>query len=499
MTGLPPPGMILVRHLGRGRLGATALCRDSAGAEVVVTALEATPTDAILRRQLEAEIGAAAAAFDHPCAVTPRLLSGQGHQMYLVQPYLAGGALGSDSVPADEAVVGAVRLIAALAQAQSAGMLHGDIRPANVLRTSDGAWVLSGGGVLHAVGRLSPGAVSPDSLFAAPEYFGGESLGAAADVYGLGATLYAALVGHAPHVEAAGESTGSLYAARLGVPPELPLAVPAVLASLIARMLASDPAERPALTEVDHVLRSIAPTVTQLPPPPSAQTLAPPPRPVVRLAVTEPAAIAAAGRQRTLVAGIAIGALFLAGAGAVAASNGGEDPGTLVAATASPGLGQTSAPVVPTPASATPVAKAGNTAAATIRAGLAPAQTALFMYKGRLTLVWVMNAIASDLARFDLYSIRRDGSGRTGPFTGNIGERPLPGARKVLVYFFELDPPPKPCVRIVAVTRSGSKVPDNRTTCVTKPPATLRDYAADVYEDFLRQQQTMPAPDVKRT
>lgn len=342
-----PSGYTVVRELGHGRLGPTSLCRTAGGDEVVVTALGVRPASERARGELTSELQAAAAAFKHPCAVAVRLVGDDA--LWLIQPYLAGGALGSAALGPDAVTIGGVRLTTALASGHAAGMLHGDVRPSKVLRNADGAWLLAAGGVAHAVDRASSDAGSqPDPLFAAPELFSGEQPGAAADVYSLGATLYAALTGQAPHAEAARDGVGALHAARLRPPPELPLSVPASLAALIARMLAADPAERPALSEVDQVLRSLAPAGSSLPPPVPSRVVPPPPRPAVRLAVTEPAAVAAASKRRTLVAAIAIGAVFLASAGALAATSG-EDETQLAAAvggtpTATPATAPTPAP-----------------------------------------------------------------------------------------------------------------------------------------------------------
>jgi hypothetical protein len=335
-----PPGFTVIRELGAGRLGSTALCRDPGGVEVVVTVLGARPADEAARQELESELAAAAAAFGHPCAVLSALVTA-GDSLWLQQPYLVGGPLGSSPVDANTAATGGTRLTAVLAQGHAAGMLHGDVRPANVLLDGDGAWHLAGGGVAHAAARVGVVA-SPAPLFAAPESFSGEQLGAAADVYSLGATLYAALVGTAPHADAARGGAGALYSARLGPPPELPRSVPVTLAALVRRMLAPDPAERPTLVEVDQVLRGLAPAGVALLPPIRVREEPAAPRPAVRLVMTEPAAVAAASKRRTLIAAAAIGAVFIAGAGAVAATSGDDKSGVELAAGSAP-------TVIPTP------------------------------------------------------------------------------------------------------------------------------------------------------
>lgn len=455
----PPPGYTVVRELGRGRLGATSLCRDLAGTEVVVTALEVRLSKGRARSELESELGAAAAAFDHPCAVGARV-AGEGEDLWLLQPYFAGGALGSSSLAPDVVVVGGVRLAAVLAHAHATGMLHGDLRPSNVLRSSDGQWLLAMGGVAHAVGRAgSDIGAQPDPLFAAPEYFNGEQPGAAADVYSLGATLYAVLVGQAPHAEVAHDGVGALYAARLGPPPELPLSVPAPLAAVIARMLAADPAERPALSEVDQVLRSLAAAGATLPPGVWARAVSPAPRPAVRIATTEPEVAAAASKRRTLAAAAAIGAVFVVAAGVVAATNGG-DGAELVAAS---GPTPSPSPAVTTPAE--PVrGTTGQAAGAGVTQGYVPARIAVFEYRGQLAVIWTMATTAKTVTNFKVYAAEADGSGR---------EDELPGKGLAIdkrVYFFVFGPkvPLSKCVQIEPVVKRGSPTPagDNRNVCV---------------------------------
>ncbi len=374
-----------------------------------------------------------------------------------------------------------------------------------VTETVTGCWPRA---VAHAVGRAgSDASAQPDPLFAAPEYFGGEQPGAAADVYSLGATLYAALVGSAPHAEAARDGVGALYAARLAALTEFPPAVPAALAALIARMLFPDPAERPALSEVDQVLRSLVPAGVALPPLVPTRAVPVPPRPAVRLVVTEPAAVAAAGKRRTLVAAVAIGALFLVGAGAVAATSGeDQDQADLAAVVgaapaASPAVTPTPVPTATTPKpkkkapekapeKAPQSATANGPASGSVGQATAPprgvgmstkdARTAglvadrikVFEYKDRLVVLWDMVPLAPEIVRFDLYTV-----------PGKSGGKPiydgteLKGIEGTYGHVFKIDVNPSRCVQIAYVVTDGAPLSDGRTTCASEPNAKKQDTA----------------------
>ncbi|MCK6501840.1 protein kinase [Myxococcota bacterium] len=142
-------------------------------------------------------------------------------------------------------------LLRTLARVHEAGVVHRDVKPGNVLVTADGQAVLLDFGLARgdAVGPTitRTGAVMGTPRYLAPEQLVGERAGPRADLYAVGVMLYEALAGCPPH-EA--DDLEGLWRLRLRETP-LPLdrrvpELPPNLVELVARLLAIDPAARPA-------------------------------------------------------------------------------------------------------------------------------------------------------------------------------------------------------------------------------------------------------------
>ncbi|MFO0808948.1 MAG: serine/threonine-protein kinase [Gemmataceae bacterium] len=191
---------------------------------------------------------------------------------YLVMEYLDGPTLedlvreGGPLSPA-RAVHLLRQVCGALAEAHAAGLVHRDLKPGNVIVASlggqpDVAKLLDFGLVqdLSAVTdeRLTQtGTVLGTPAYMSPEQAAGESaVDARGDVYSLGAVAFFALTGRPPFL---GKTVGLLLAAHRSEPPpsltDLRPDVPADLATVVARCLAKDPADRyPAAAALDRAL-----------------------------------------------------------------------------------------------------------------------------------------------------------------------------------------------------------------------------------------------------
>jgi len=482
-----PAGYVLVRVLGEGRTGSALLCGAPGGREVVLRAIDPQGRTGDDIAALATELRALAAAADHPCAVrTTRVWTENSVRLYTEQEFCPGKSLaGRAPVPPADAVVGASRLAAALAHLHARGVLHGDVRPSNVLIDANGDWRLADAGLDHAL------AVGPAADYAAREARGWEPPGPPADVYGLGATLHAALTGQPPAAPAGRTD-----------PPVLPAGAPPALGSLISRMLADDPADRPALSEVDQVLRSLvaATAPERVPPPLPARGSPVPPRPTVK-GLPEPPATAA-GRRRGVAIAVGAAVLFFAGAGAVVATNGGADNGAAELAGAAPLATSATGAQSTSPAQPSPVARAArpspvpgtspDASGALVDQGLIPYRIAVFVYKGRLAVLLHMQRISSNLKKLRVYSVKPDGSDRR-PGDDSFSDLTPRSEPRSIAFFFEPDVSTRRCVQIDPVLRAGHEFSDARIVCVRPLSAGDRILADDGWAAYAATQSTEPA------
>lgn len=188
----------------------------------------------------------------HPGIVRLLDVLDDGDDLVLVMPYLPGGSLADrvarhGPLPADEVASLARQLLDALAAAHRAGVVHRDVKPANVLFDADGWPHLADFGVAATgdttAGLTAHGWVVGTPEFMAPEQARGERPGPAADVFSLGATLVHATTGRSPY--GAGDPHAELLRAAAGRVDPLPRSLPPALRRLLGAMLERHPDRRP--------------------------------------------------------------------------------------------------------------------------------------------------------------------------------------------------------------------------------------------------------------
>ena len=148
-------------------------------------------------------------------------------------------------------------VLAALGAAHAEGVLHRDVKPANILVGPDGRIVLTDFGIARAVDGptlTAAGALVGSPSYIAPERARGGLSSPAGDLWGLGASLYAAVEGHPPFERDAPLAT--LTAVVLDEPEEAARAGP--LWPVISGLLRKDPDERFDAAETERLLREVS-------------------------------------------------------------------------------------------------------------------------------------------------------------------------------------------------------------------------------------------------
>jgi tRNA A-37 threonylcarbamoyl transferase component Bud32 len=167
----------------------------------------ANTADPALRRRFESE-ARTAAQFIHPNAVTIFDAGSDNGSLYLVMELVSGGSLAqrlADSGPMapDRVALLGAQVAAALAAAHAAGIIHRDVKPANVLLDDDANAKLADFGIARRFDELadamtSAGMVVGTRHYVSPEQAFGQPLGPATDIFSLGVTLYEAVTGTRP-------------------------------------------------------------------------------------------------------------------------------------------------------------------------------------------------------------------------------------------------------------------------------------------------------------
>jgi serine/threonine-protein kinase len=169
---------------------------------------------------------------------------------YLVMEYIDGPSLARllDGGPLDPAHTMNVVAQAArgLQAAHEAGVVHRDVKPANLLVSRDGRVAVTDFGIAYAAGSVPvtrAGLVMGSPAYMAPERVSGNPATPASDLYALGVVAYECLTGRIPFD---GEPLAVAAAHIEATMPPLPPSVPADVARLVADLTARDPAARPA-------------------------------------------------------------------------------------------------------------------------------------------------------------------------------------------------------------------------------------------------------------
>ncbi|XVU28959.1 protein kinase domain-containing protein [Actinoplanes sp. CA-054009] len=265
------PGLLtgryrLIAPIGTGGMGVVweardeLLDRDVAVKELTPGGLTAEELGDLRERAIRE--ARAIAAIDHPNVVKIYDVVHKDETPWIVMEIVRSRAL-HDAInedgpmaPRRVAEIG-LAILAGLRAAHDAGILHRDVKPANVLLGLDGRVVLTDFGLAAMAGDSAmtrTGVVLGSPSYLAPERALDQEPGAAGDLWSLGATLYAAVEGRPPFEKSSPMAT----LAALMVEPPTPPKQAGVLAPVLEALLRKDPAERAGAEETERLLRAAA-------------------------------------------------------------------------------------------------------------------------------------------------------------------------------------------------------------------------------------------------
>ncbi|MCD0484074.1 serine/threonine protein kinase [Streptacidiphilus sp. ASG 303] len=257
----------LLAVLGAGGMGTVWRARDEvlhrevAVKEVRTPAGLAADRVAQMYARLEREAWAAA-RISARGVVTVHDVATHDGRPWIVMEFVRGRSLADvlaarGALPPREAAHVGAEVLAALGAAHDAGVLHRDVKPANVLLADDGRVVLTDFGIASVEG--DPGLTMAGELVGSPEYVAperalGRTPGPASDLWSLGALLYTAVQGRSPF-----RRTTPLATLRAVVDEDVPPPDRAgPLAPVIESLMRKDPAERMTAGQAGRELRLAA-------------------------------------------------------------------------------------------------------------------------------------------------------------------------------------------------------------------------------------------------
>lgn len=350
----------LHERLGSGGMGIVWRATDQLLArEVAVKALPLDETlsaaEARRRRERTLREARAVAQLRHPHVIVVHDVVEDDERAYMVMELVDGGSLADrvvsrGPVDAAEAARIGIALLDALGTAHTAGILHRDVKPSNVLVADDGRVVLTDFGVAQVAGATTlteSGSFVGSPEYTAPERMSGAGTGPESDLWSLGVLLCAVLSGASPfHRDSLG---GVLHAV---VTEEIrPPAQAAPLLPVVRGLLERDPRRRLDAASAQRMLRAFLSTGRT--PATAAQAAVPEPlrarRSVKRSVLTAVLLVVAAA-----AAGVSAAALFADGG-----DDGGGTPTSSVPATPTP------TPTPPTTEPAPPTASGSGTGTGT--------------------------------------------------------------------------------------------------------------------------------------
>jgi tRNA A-37 threonylcarbamoyl transferase component Bud32 len=259
----------LLEKVGEGGMGSVYRARhETLDKDVAVKVLAPSfrqDKDLVERMLREARL---AARVEHPGVVTVQDAGVEDGIPYLVMPFVRGKNLDDilkerKRLKPSDALSAVKKAARAFAAAHKLGIVHRDVKPGNLIVTTDGQVKVTDFGLAVAVAAGDPRLTRADCVvgtpqFMAPEQVTGEAVDARSDIYSLGATLYNLVAGVAPFEGGTALSVAMKHADPAAQPRPIREIVPDLpdgVAALVDRMMAKKPEAR--FADMESVIKAI--------------------------------------------------------------------------------------------------------------------------------------------------------------------------------------------------------------------------------------------------
>ncbi|MFD9660950.1 protein kinase [Rhodococcus sp. NPDC059968] len=249
-------GFADVQEIGRGGFGVVYRCTQADLDRTVAVKVLTVELDEENRARFFREQRAMGRLTGHPNIVNILQVGAtDSGRPYIVMPYHSQDSLDvrirrHGPLSVEEALRLGVKIAGAVESAHRLGVLHRDVKPANILLTDYGEPELADFGIAHISGgfETATGAVTGSPAYTAPEVLAGDPPAPAADVYGLGAALFSALTGHAAFERRSGEQVVAqfLRITTTEAPDLREHEIPDDVSAVVARAMSREPGQRPA-------------------------------------------------------------------------------------------------------------------------------------------------------------------------------------------------------------------------------------------------------------
>jgi eukaryotic-like serine/threonine-protein kinase len=254
--------------VGNGGMGTVYRARDRVLDRTVAVKLlplvQASDRGLVARFEREAR---AAASLCHPNVVSVYDAGSDASTRFIVMEFVGGVSLAEllqrhRRLPVERAVDLSAQIASGLAAAHRAGVVHRDVKPANVMVNESGTVKLLDFGIADAGASTSltqAGSVLGSAHYIPPEVVQGGAATERADVYSLGCVLYEMVTGRPPFAGELGAALLHQHASSAPRPPSsLAGGIPRKLDELIMKMLAKRPADRPPSAQLARLLEGSA-------------------------------------------------------------------------------------------------------------------------------------------------------------------------------------------------------------------------------------------------